>query len=76
MIITALIFSGCVKRGEYVSVKGNDNFEAALIFEVDNVKVYRFLDAGRFHYFVVRNTAAMLESAYTVYAGTIAEAVE
>jgi hypothetical protein len=85
LAVIALLFAGCAKRGEYVPVKSNDNFEVAFIFEVDGVKVYRFRDNGHFHYFAVKNTAVTLESTrlsgngktiYTQYAGTIPEAVE
>jgi hypothetical protein len=73
----ALLLVGCQKRGEYEPAQAKDDFNAALIFEVDGVKVYRFHDAGRRHYFAVRNTAVMLESAYyTEYNGILPEAVE
>jgi hypothetical protein len=79
--VIALLFSGCVKKGEYVPTQANDNFEVALIFVVDGVKVYRFSDGGHYHYFAVRNTAAMLESVYSngkthFHSGIIPEAVE
>lgn len=81
LAVIALLFTGCAKRGEYVYSKANDNFGVNLIFEVDDVKVYRFRDAGRYHYFAVRNTAAILESFLSNgetshYAGTIPGAVE
>jgi hypothetical protein len=85
MALTAVMFSGCAKRGESVLAKSNDDFRVTLIFEVDGVKVYRFHDVGYYHYLAVRNTAEILESAYIgstgkaaylYYAGTIPEAVE
>jgi hypothetical protein len=81
LVVIVLLFAGCAKRGEYVHFMANDNFEVNLIFEVDGVKVYRFKDAGHYHYFAVRNTSAMLESVHTngkvtYFDGTIPEAVE
>jgi hypothetical protein len=75
--VIVLLFSGCAKRGEYVPVRSNDDFKAAFIFEIDGVKVYRFIDNGHYHYFAVRNTAAILDNGKASYiAGTIPEAVE
>jgi hypothetical protein len=85
ILICALIFAGCAKRGQSIEAQSQDDFEVALIFEVEGTKVYRFYDAGRFHYFAVRNTASMLKTQYTqtngkasysYYTGTIPEAVE
>ena len=61
--IAAGMIAGCMQNGQPVAVdsKAKDtSFDVQLLFETDNVKMYRFLDSGIPHYFAVQ-TKKVLE---------------
>lgn len=54
VILIAFFLSGCdYNQGTPVASQNpsGENFELVLLFQVDGVKVYRFMDFGRAHYF-------------------------
>lgn len=53
LVIGGLV-TGCTRRGQSVTVSNSqDNFHVQFLFEVDGVKLYRFKDRARRHYFAV-----------------------
>ena len=51
LILTlAVVATSCYKPAQKTSTEGN-GFNVEFLFEKDNVKVYRFFDGGRYHYF-------------------------
>ena len=47
-----ILFVSCKKNSESKVYLGKDkDFEIEYLFEVDGVKMYRFTDSGRSHYF-------------------------
>lgn len=51
LILLTLVMAGCAKTGTPVQPSGaSDNFTVARLFVVNGCTVYRFQDAGRFHY--------------------------
>lgn len=51
LLCVALLATGCSKDGHQVAVRNAlDDFEVKELFEVNGVKVYRFVDGGRYHY--------------------------
>lgn len=50
-LFVTLIFTGCANEAQKSVGTDNPNFEVQLLFEVDGAKVYRFCDAGHYHYF-------------------------
>ena len=48
-----LLFTSCEHESISKSHEGID-FEVELLFEKDGIKMYRFLDNGRFHYYTDR----------------------
>lgn len=52
IVITLSALSGCTNPSIDTQRLGKDDaFEVEYLFEKDGVKVYRFWDAGHFHYF-------------------------
>lgn len=50
VLVLAVVVTGCYKDAQSVSTEGN-GFYVEFLFEKDGVKVYRFFDGGRHHYF-------------------------
>ena len=50
-IIAAL--TGCYKDAQSTKIEGN-GVKVELLFEHNGIKMYRFLDGGRYHYFTDR----------------------
>ena len=51
-IFAVAMLSGCKGNGERVQpTQSKDDFKVEFLFEVDEVKVYRFYDAGNYIYF-------------------------
>jgi hypothetical protein len=47
-----MIFGACTNEPMSTERLGkNDGFEVEYLFEKDGIKVYRFIDNGRYHYF-------------------------
>lgn len=68
LAILGLIMCGCANTGTPQEVdNGNKNMNVVFLFEVDGVRVYRFLDAGRFVYFT--NTNGNCQYDYKVSTG-------
>jgi hypothetical protein len=54
VLIGALVFAGCAKKGTQVEVqKSIDSFEVVFLFEKDGLQVYRFYDAHEYRYFTI-----------------------
>lgn len=50
VLVLAVVATGCYKDAQSTSTEGN-GFCVEFLFEKDNVKMYRFWDGGRHHYF-------------------------
>jgi hypothetical protein len=48
--VVAIMMSSCYKNAQETSTEGN-GFNVEYLFEKDGIKVYRFADGGRYHYF-------------------------
>jgi len=71
--ITLLVFllTSCYKDPQSVTSEGK-GFEVEFLFEKDGVKVYRFYDGGRHHYFTSRGeTMSTQKSGKSNYQETI-----
>jgi hypothetical protein len=56
-LATALLLTSCANdpiSSEHVGK--NDAFKVEYLFEKDGIKIYRFLDNGRYHYFTTGGT--------------------
>jgi hypothetical protein len=54
IILSVLLFIVCCAgKGEPVNYEAKDDYHLQLIFTVDNVKIYRFSDAGYYHYLAI-----------------------
>lgn len=52
IILFSLMLSGCLNEPQSIEHTGkNDEFRVEFLFEKDGVKVYRFEDGSRYHYF-------------------------
>lgn len=52
-----MALTGCLSEPIFTEKVGKDNkYEVDFLFEKDGVKVYRFFDGGRFHYFTTNGT--------------------
>ncbi len=49
----ALLLTSCVHEAQSVTHEGIE-FEVEFLFEKDGVKMYRFYDNGRYHYYTNR----------------------
>ena len=72
-LLTITLFSGCVLEPQSVEHTGKDDkFEIEYLFEKDGLKMYRFYDGGRLHYFTTRGeTMTDQNSGDTHYEETI-----
>lgn len=52
-LMAVLLTSCCYKEPQSITKEGID-FEVEYLFEKDGIKVYRFYDGGRRHYFTSR----------------------
>jgi len=61
-IVTILLFS-CWKKGVplFVGQSTNQNFEVAILFDFDGVRVYRFQDNGHARYFARTISGPVME---------------
>lgn len=48
--LIAVLLSGCYNEPQSSTLEGN-GFQVEFLFEKDSVRVYRFRDGGRTHYF-------------------------
>jgi hypothetical protein len=55
IMVGAMIFGACTNEPMSKEQLGKDDgFEVEYLFEKDGVKVYRFWDVGRYHYFTTK----------------------
>lgn len=66
-ILLPLLLCGCRKEAQATYSTTNNEIKVDFLFEVDGVRVYRFVDAGHFVYFT--NRSGETESSYTTYNG-------
>lgn len=58
--ILSVSLTSCLKDGQSIEVsEQSDNYNPKFLFEVDGVKVYRFVDGGEAVYFT--NSAGLVE---------------
>lgn len=50
-IFFIIILSACTQEGLKEEKTNNENFLVSFLFEYEGIKVYRFYDNGRFHWF-------------------------
>ena len=56
VLVSSLMLTACEKAGTPVQTNGaKHDFDVQLLFEVDGVKVYRFLDLVKYIYFTNAN---------------------
>jgi hypothetical protein len=55
IIFLMLILSSCAQEGISKRGTNNSNFDVAYLFEIDGIKVYRFYDEGRYHWFTSKS---------------------
>lgn len=53
IVLLSTLLIGCVNEPQSTSVTGN-GFKVEYLFEKDGIKVYRFNDGGKYHYFTTR----------------------
>jgi len=54
LLLVMVCFLGCAKEGKPINdiqQPGNDDFNVVFLFQTDNIKIYRFNDAGHYRYF-------------------------
>jgi hypothetical protein len=70
-LVVGLTLTSCYKDPQSVTQEGK-GFEVEFLFEKDGVKVYRFYDGSRRHYFTTRGeTITSQKSGKTTYQETI-----
>jgi len=66
-LAVALTLTSCIKQAQSKSHEGIE-FEVEFLFEKDGVKMYRFYDNGRYHYYTNRGeTMSSQTSGKTTY---------
>jgi hypothetical protein len=50
ILLSGIVFTGCYNDPQSSTVEGH-GFHVEYLFEKDGIKVYRFRDGGRTHYF-------------------------
>jgi len=50
VIVVGMLLTGCYKDPQSSTTVGN-GFQVEFLFEKDGIKMYRFYDGGRHHYF-------------------------
>lgn len=68
ILFALIVICGCSKKGSSVEIlDSKDDFKVEFLFEVDNVRVYRFVDGGRSIYFT--NANGRVEYTHVVHNG-------
>lgn len=57
LIFTLVLLCSCESRVISESKTNNKNYNVELLFEFDGIKLYRFHDQGRYHYFTSNGQA-------------------
>jgi hypothetical protein len=83
ILATLLVFNGCSDSKEYILVDNVDEYNKQIalekynvtfLFEVEGVKLYRFIDCGNTRYFSIGNSAVFsTESQYNPFTKTSEE---
>jgi hypothetical protein len=68
IVMSGLLYAACTKEAEEKRHASNANFDVELLFTVDGVRVYRFVD-GRSHYFAVAGRDAATFSTWSESCG-------
>lgn len=50
LLLVGVLLTGCYKDPQSSTTEGN-GFNVEFLFEKDGIKMYRFLDGGKHHYF-------------------------
>jgi hypothetical protein len=50
LLLAGVLLTGCYKESQSSTTEGK-GFQVEFLFEKDGIKVYRFFDGGRQHYF-------------------------
>ncbi len=50
LLLAGVLLTGCYKESQSSTTEGN-GFQVEFLFEKDGIKMYRFFDGGRQHYF-------------------------
>lgn len=64
-VFLLLILSSCAKDPISTKETNNENFEVSFLFEYDGIKVYRFYDDGRYHWFTSKGETICTQKTYT-----------
>jgi hypothetical protein len=64
LVLTFVSLIGCVNKSISVEQTGKDNLiTISFLFEKDGLKMYRFCDAGRYHYFTTKGDVTTTQKA-------------
>ena len=61
IVLLGILLIGCNKDPQSTSTIGN-GFKVEYLFEKDGVRVYRFYDGGRYHYFTTKGETISTQS--------------
>ena len=56
LLVLLLLAAGCANDPRVVYRTGNSKVDVSLLFSNEGYSIYRFWDAGKFHYYVVPDT--------------------
>lgn len=62
VLFAAVVITGCYNEPQSSTMEGH-GFQVEFLFEKDSVKVYRFRDGGRIHYFTTMGETISTHSA-------------
>lgn len=62
MIVVAIAATSCYREAQSSEITSND-IKVEFLFEKDNVKMYRFFDGGRYHYFTSKGETIVTQHA-------------
>ena len=69
LILSILFLASCQKPASHTVRSTNSKFKVEVLFEVDGIRVYRFEDNGRDHYFCSRGSQGICMSGHTETCG-------
>ena len=68
LVLTFVSLIGCVNKSISVEQTGKDNLiTISFLFEKDGLKMYRFYDAGHYHYFTTKGDVTTTQKVGKVY---------
>jgi len=62
LFIALITLNSCEKEGIRTSSTNNCHFQVSLLFEHEGIKVYRFYDGSRYHYFTSKGECMSTQS--------------